>query len=396
MSIYGNILNPDKTFMLRNGVKSEKLHVKLTHNPSSVSPNETIKVTLPKLQRNDVLIPESLKLTFDFGTTENDFVNNLASSLITKYAVKVGGHTIIDVNNYDVLMVYKDLWLSKADREDMYAAGIQVENVRKLRHNVSGKTEDDLGEIALSNAHKTRYEIPLQFPMLSQAFSPYNFMDDIVFELTFKPSNKVLASGEYKITAVALEFDKINHTDLTETLDKKMSEMAIPFSTVHHYRSTEVSKSATSLNIDISHSLRSLRGILVLFKNKETFAIANNEKYANPKITKMLVDLDGVSNQLYSAGAESMHVWRDCKNYFLASKDSDMTQKDFYKDKCALFIDFRTIHEDMLHGTGREIKQNVNIKLTKEATTEDLEAHVFLIYDINMGILNNRFSVINS
>ena len=85
----------------------------------------------------------------------------------------------------------------------------------------------------------------------------------------------------------------------------------------------------------------------------------------NPKITKVEVTVEGVPNELYAQNMEYRHQYDEIVKHFAEGqlKEAEAIQKDlqlhdvnialYYTDKYALWLDFRTIDDSRLHGSGR-------------------------------------------
>ena len=93
----------------------------------------------------------------------------------------------------------------------------------------------------------------------------------------------------------------------------------------------------------------------------------DTEEFYNPKITKFEVTVEGVPNELYAQNMEYRHQYDEIVKHFAEGllKEAGAIQKDlqlhnvniasYYTDKykCALWLDFRTIDNNRLHGSGR-------------------------------------------
>ena len=127
-----------------------------------------------------------------------------------------------------------------------------------------------------------------------------------------------------------------------------------------------------------------MKGILMLFEDPAAAFARDTEVFHNPKITKVEVTIEGVSNQLYSQGMRSYQQWDEAKKFFAASPGSkrhpetamvakdlalgDVALGEFLTSKYALWLDLRTTDDDQLHGSGRRIENGsecVTIQITK-------------------------------
>ena len=116
-------------------------------------------------------------------------------------------------------------------------------------------------------------------------------------------------------------------------------------------------------------SCKSLKGILVLFEEEKSY-IRGTSKFYNPKIQKVSGVVEGKPNQLYAQGMRSFEQYDEICKYFAKGKQRDNDANEIQKhlqlydlslgeylvNKYALWLDFRTIDENELHGTGRRIE----------------------------------------
>ena len=109
--------NPKDSFVL----KADYTLNRITLNPSSANPGETLYITIPKLKENVVIVPGSVNLLFDLnvvGHANITLVNNVARNLVVRQKVIFAGETLQDTQRYDLLKTYNDLFLNKDERED--------------------------------------------------------------------------------------------------------------------------------------------------------------------------------------------------------------------------------------------------------------------------------------
>ena len=119
--------------------------------------------------------------------------------------------------------------------------------------------------------------------------------------------------------------------------------------------------------MDINSQLKSLKGILLIFTKERSATKFNRdtEEFFNPKITRVEVTIEGSPNELYAQNMEYRHQYDEIMKHFGEGwlKDAGAIQKDlqlhnvnivsYYTDKYALWLDFRTIGDNRLHGFGR-------------------------------------------
>jgi len=129
-----------KTFWAMNAPRAVK---RITFDKSEANPSETLYVHIPELNESDVLVPGSLALRFDIdlsgGYANNFLLQNLTRALVSKMVVKFSGTILQDTVGYDIFNIYKDLFLSQEQRDNMLLEGIQSEDLYKIRSNVGDK-----------------------------------------------------------------------------------------------------------------------------------------------------------------------------------------------------------------------------------------------------------------
>ena len=125
-----NVLNPTYKKSKMSEIKGNRTRHVVTLNPNKINP-EDLYVDIPKLNPNLCLVPDSLRLVFDFknSNTKSWFMNNL---LKKRLVIKFAGEIVYDNTGESLLEIYKDLWKPDYERNDMIEYGIANENLRKL------------------------------------------------------------------------------------------------------------------------------------------------------------------------------------------------------------------------------------------------------------------------
>ena len=106
--------NNEKTM---NSMKAPYSVKRITFNPSEAIPGERLDVRVPKLNKNEVLVPGSLALRFDIdlpgGHANNYLVQNISRALVSQQVVKFGGTTLEDIVDYDIYKIFTDLFFAR-------------------------------------------------------------------------------------------------------------------------------------------------------------------------------------------------------------------------------------------------------------------------------------------
>ena len=100
--------------IIPKGVKGERLIVTVNHVPSSIEPGQILTVKFPRLNQNDVVVPNTTRILFDLELTSNNdkrtVVHNLSRNLVSKMTVKLNNLEVQSIHDYDVVKGYMDLW----------------------------------------------------------------------------------------------------------------------------------------------------------------------------------------------------------------------------------------------------------------------------------------------
>ena len=139
------ILNLAHSEKILGAMKAERTVKRITFDRSEASPGETLYVSVPKLNENEVLVPDSLALIFNIdlaGGDENNFlVQYVSRALVNKMVVKFTGTTLQDTVGCDFFKIWEDLFLAQEDRDNMLLEGIKkkTEKLCKIRSNAGDK-----------------------------------------------------------------------------------------------------------------------------------------------------------------------------------------------------------------------------------------------------------------
>ena len=91
MSVQDEIF-PENSKKIMRAMKAPRAVKRITFNPSEANPGETLYVHVPKLNENEVLVPNSLAQIFDIGLSgghaNNFLVQNVSRALVDKLSLK--------------------------------------------------------------------------------------------------------------------------------------------------------------------------------------------------------------------------------------------------------------------------------------------------------------------
>ena len=222
-------LLPSHSKKVLGAMRAERTVKRITFNPTSANPGETLYVSVPKLAVNEVIVPGSLALVFDINLkvtgahANNHLVQNVSRALVDKFHVKFAATTVQETAGYDIYKLFEDLFLSKDERENMLSEGIQDTALNKLRSDAGDKDTSNAGKNTLNAVYGSKYRINLDHPILTDhgVFYPQALYNDLVFELTLAPASQVVKGSDpaklgYKLENIELEYEVIRSKTLAE------------------------------------------------------------------------------------------------------------------------------------------------------------------------------------
>ena len=119
--------------------------------------------------------------------------------------------------------------------------------------------------------------------------------------------------------------------------------------------------------------------------------------------------MEGKPNQLYAQGMRSFEQYDEIRKYYAEGKQRDNDANEIQKhlqlydlslgeyltDRYALWLDFRMIDENELHGTGRRIEnasEGITLQIEKKAESAGaLNVYIYLIMDAQLNIQNGAY-----
>lgn len=419
-SEYGYKLNPHRKLRKQKGIKGMRRTLFNTHVPSTIDQSGILAVRFPDLGPNDVIVPGTSKLSFKIqlnsdADANRTIVNNLGRAIVSKLEVKLEGRSIYTLDSSDVFLCYQDLWKTTNERSNAVYQGIQSEALRKIRIN-AGDKGNVAKDVAIGTMYDNLFCIPLDFEILEShmPFFQSELQDRLSYELTFNNYGSVIVSSDatatYTITDIHLEFEVITSPELATVLKTKYEgKHTVLYDRVIRHSKLTLNKSDTIWNIALAPQAKSMKSILILFVDPAdggTSYARDTEKFYNPKITNVMITLDGNPNQLFASGMRPHQQFDEIKKIFADGKHrtnthvakelelADIDLEDYATTKYALCLDMRTTDDDSLHGSGRKIEgasQSIQIQIEKKAEPAgNLDAYVYYIHDAQLNFEKSR------
>ena len=402
-------LSPRRSTKTLRAMKAPYSVNRITLNPSEANPGERLEVRVPKLSKNEVLVPGSLALRFDIdlsgGHVNNYLVQNVSRALVRQQVVKFDGRTLDDIVDYDIYKIFTDLFLPEETRGNMVAEGIQSKKLSQIRSGAGDKpTTGVADENELEKVYGKKYRINLDHQILTDhgVFYPQALYTDLVFALVLAPADQVVKGSDstklkYKLTNIQLEYEMIRSEDLADQATRVYeSGKEFLYDQVSRSTVTRLDTSTELINIKVNSQRRSMKAILLLFVKPYAAGARDSEEYVFPDLKKTLVMINGSPNMLYNNGIEGEDAWRQASRFFMKEKHKPqhLTLNKFYaKDKFGLLIDLRSMASQEMHGSGTRLvntTDGVQLEIKRTTGKGPFNCHVFVISDAQFNIQNRQ------
>ena len=171
-------------------------------------------------------------------------------------------------------------------------------NCMGLRINAKDKDATNTQDDAIAKAYGNKFIIPLDFEMLHSAMPYYKvgLGNRLCYEITLNGYGKAInATGQaatpdtkYEIKDTVLEYEIVTQPDIASHIATEYQNMAFKCDRILRHRQIPVNKSDTTSNWSFNTPCKSLKGILVLSEEEQSY-IRDTSKLYNPKIRKVSV-----------------------------------------------------------------------------------------------------------
>ena len=391
------------------GLKAETTLHRTTFTPSSANPGETLYVNIPKLSGDNVIVPNSTRLAFNIeigGHANNTLVNNLGRNLVSNFKVVLGGETLQDTKRYDLFTTYHDLFLPKDERTRKLRQGLSGTNMRKLRTGAGDADTASAMQVALGKIYSNRYHIPINHPILDDhgVFRPRSLRETLSFEITLAPVLDIVVSSDvstaptYVLKNLELEYTSISSDYLAqEAAAAYTSGKGFFYENVLLHNTFEISKPDDSvINEHINVPRRSMSGVLCLFNEIPTAGTRDAEKFVNPAMLSVAININGMPNKLYSKNMITTDFYESMMKRMKPLGGDVVFPSNFYAgDMFGLWIDLRTFPDEEIHGgvfTLDSTSDGVKLEIRRKAGgTGKVTCFIFIVSDAIVEVMNGGF-----
>ena len=251
MSVYGE-LDPMEEYRTQFAFKGKRYHKANVNMQNIAYLSQHIDIKIPHGSRDHVIIPDTVKITFNLKVKSTDkarsFLSNVGRALMKKKVLMLGSSNIDTINNWDIYDTNKDLYLSKKEREEKLLQGIQPANGLKARVGAEKADGTALTETTQENGIKKTFDkqfaIPLDFDFFKYHVYPFVLKEFLIVRLELNSSEKVIlctgdTSGTYKLSDISFEYDAIFDEPYATTIDEMYTRTTLfPYTKVKliHYQ----------------------------------------------------------------------------------------------------------------------------------------------------------------
>ena len=139
-----------------------------------------------------------------------------------------------------------------------------------------------------------------------------------------------------------------------------------------------------------------MKALVLLFTKKDA---GDSEEFVFPELKRVNVTVEGNPNDIYSEDLAKRDMYREAVRFFGSSTREKylgskcVSRRKFYTNKFACVIDFRTVDDENVSGSGRKLigtQAGILLEIEKEVTTTDLSCHAFVVADGIINIVENK------
>ena len=401
-----NKFNVQKSYKTENSFKAPtSVESSMIDYANKFTEGKQIKVTNPRLNFPKVIAAGDQKIWFNLDVSstsgKHEIANNFSMAVIEKLVAKFGTVEFQCINDFNILALYKDLWLTKNQRELLYDQGIDDDGkINKMRVKTSGaETGASAKEKAVARVYGNRFCFPLSQFFEGTLHLPFVQSDGkfpLNYEFTLAKYSKVLkdtpatgktADAKFTVSNLDFEHSVVENASMYETVKNISTSRRYLFDQIVEEKSGSLDKDEVNWQLDLKVVADSLKAIVILFTEPKKDFENDGEEFYNPLISEVNTTLGDNPRMLYLNGMSPHHMYDSAASIFKTSPDSLMTIQKFFTDGFALVLDFKSYKDKHFHGTGLNIdgatKLHLDITQKKEGSGR-YNFHVFSIKEASM------------
>ena len=203
----------------------------------------------------------------------------------------------------------------------------------------------------------------------------------------------------FGLTNICMEYDTVSDMTLSKhTADSYALGTYYLYNYITHFKTVEISEESNIFNTNINIHRRSMTGMLVIFKSEQENGKRDSELFPNPGILSVDISIEGIANKVYAQDLKPYYQWSEVKKYFLTEEqkkfdNTDMSECNYYHNKCALWVDLRSTQGNNINGSGLRLantKHGVQMQIIYKTLHNNYKAHIFIIADAQLNIRNSQ------
>ena len=208
MSVYRE-LDPMAEHKTQFAFTGKREHISKVNILNTAYPRQHIDIEIPHGSRDHVIVPGTVKITFNLDTETTDkarsVVNNVGRALVKKKVLMLGSTDIDTINNSDIR--------TKSDGTELTLT-----------------TQEN----AIKKTFANRSIIPLDFDFFKHPVYPDGLKERLIVRLELNSSEKVIlrngdTSATYKLSDISLEYDTIFDEPYATTIGEMYAGTSIPY-----------------------------------------------------------------------------------------------------------------------------------------------------------------------
>ena len=165
--------------------------------------------------------------------------------------------------------------------------------------------------------------------------------------------------GNYKLADMKLEYDVIESNQLVEGVKGKFNlGRSLGNDHTRLLKILPWNKDSKMQSIDINIPRKSMKAVVLLFTKKDA---GDSEEFVFPNLTPVDVTVEGDPNAVYSNGLAKRDMYSEAVRFFSNNEcekylgTNCVSRRKYYTDKFACVIDFKTVDDDTVSGSGRKL-----------------------------------------
>ena len=395
--MYGKRFDVNKQYKYENNFKTEKsIDGAILDHGNHYTSGKTLEIIDQPLNTPKVTAANGLKVWFnldvDSSSKKHEISNNFAIAVIEKLQISFGTKEIQCIDHFNIFALYTQKWFTKSQRESMLDQGVDDEDqgaINKLRLGHSGGSSE---QRLMSKIYENRFCFPVSQFFEGLYHLPFHQTQGkfpLKISLTLAKNESVLkdegttgangkpADAKFQIYDLDFEREILSNISVRSSVEETTFNRRYLYDKITSHNHEAFDKKSKLFQLDIDTLTQSLKAIVLIFIDEEQSRkdyACDNEVFFNPNFTRIDIQTTGNSHALYQNGMRPSHLYESASSIFKFSDDTLMTRKKFFTNGFALVLNFKSIEEKEVHGTGKIIDGNGKIHLEMKRTPDSSSA----------------------